>query len=288
MDNEIHVNIEISRNTRYILSTSGRLSSLRRYKKLLQEILRVDIAYIPFHNDMIDSHINPQKFAYALRGMPCLGGAISRDIKYSIIPYLDELDDIANTVQSVNTVIVDNSGRLKGYNTDALGFSQAIMKGIHDSNITVRSAICYGYGGVTSVVVAMLRKLNIKVYITGRNIQTARQRANELQAEVWSDECDIYDDELNHPELFVNATPTTDSPLHLATNLLNALKYCKIAFDHEMPGKCLEEYCSDNSVYHIKGIDMYYPQMYEQWKLFLDGIVEPQAIPALIAQAETV
>ena len=29
-----------------------------------------------------------------------------------------------------------------------------------------------------------------------------------------------------------------------------------------------------------------YPQMYAQWELFLEGIVEKEALPALIAQAE--
>jgi hypothetical protein len=34
------------------------------------------------------------------------------------------------------------------------------------------------------------------------------------------------------------------------------------------------------------GADMYYPQMYEQWKLFLHGLVEPQLIEGLIQEAE--
>jgi len=48
------VSMMIGPHTRYIVSTSGRLSSMKRYKKLLQEILHLDIAYIPIHSNNAD------------------------------------------------------------------------------------------------------------------------------------------------------------------------------------------------------------------------------------------
>jgi hypothetical protein len=103
------VSLLVGANTRYILSTSGRLPSIERYRKLLQEILQLDVAYVPINSgDAIHKEIDPSRFAAALRGMPCLGGSISRDCKYSIIPYLDEIDDLAQSIQSVNTVTVRN------------------------------------------------------------------------------------------------------------------------------------------------------------------------------------
>jgi hypothetical protein len=61
--------------------------------------------------------------------------------------------------------------------------------------------------------------------------------------------------------------------LEEAENFLPAIAGCKIAFDHEMPGVYLAEYCAAKNIYHIKGTAMYYPQMYAQWSLFLEGIV---------------
>jgi hypothetical protein len=80
-----NVSFDIGPSTRYIISTSGRVSSLRRYKKLLQDELKLDIAYLPIHS-MIASEpkIDPEKFVWTLRGLPCIGGAISRDIKESV------------------------------------------------------------------------------------------------------------------------------------------------------------------------------------------------------------
>ncbi|KAJ1406247.1 hypothetical protein B484DRAFT_456861 [Ochromonadaceae sp. CCMP2298] len=206
--------------------------------------------------------------------MPCIGGAISRDIKHSIIPYLDNIEPLAARIQSVNTVIV-LEGRLNGFNTDAMGFRHAIVNGL--KKVTAQSAVCYGYGGVASVVTSVLGELGLTVYITGRNTETAATRAAELGVHLW---------EGQGVDLFVNATPASESPLEQAPHFLDALASCKIVFDHEMPGKYLQEHCSKVGVLHIPGLDMYYPQMQEQWKLFLEGIADADSVAALLQQAE--
>lgn len=80
----------------------------------------------------------------------------------SVIQYLDEIDDIAKSIQSVNTVVRLPSGKLKGYNTDIIGFLEAIRDGMTNANVTVKRAVCYGYGGVASVVAAALFELGIE------------------------------------------------------------------------------------------------------------------------------
>lgn len=237
--------------------------SLARYKKLLQNILNQDVVYLPIHAEP-NSKIDPQEFAWALRGLPCVGGAISKDIKQSIIPFLDELDPSAREINSVNT-IVRYGKKLRGYNTDALGFKIAIERGMHAaSNLTVRRAVCYGYGGVTNVASYVLKSLGIEVFITGRRPDMVLQKAGELNINVWTPEIEV--------DMFVNAAPVTDCPLDEALNFKEALFGCKIAFDHEMPGKYLEDYCNQNNVFLIRGVDMYFPQMVAQWTLFLEPL----------------
>ena len=148
---------EIGNRTMYIISTSGRPSSMLRYRNLLQKICKLDIAYLPIH-DGKDGPIDPKKYANILRSLPCIGGAISKDIKQTIIPYLDELDESAKLVNSVNTVIVIRNGdggeNLKGYNTDSLGFEAAIVQGTQKStNVIVKRAVCYGYGGINHLII---------------------------------------------------------------------------------------------------------------------------------------
>lgn len=72
---------------------------------LLQDVLRQDAAYLPISSPDADGKIDPLNFVRAIRGMNCMGGAISRDIKGTVGPLLDELDPLARTVGSVNTVV---------------------------------------------------------------------------------------------------------------------------------------------------------------------------------------
>jgi len=271
----------VQSQTKYILSTSGRIASLARYNTLLRYVLNMDVVYKSTDESFLENgKVDPEKFTSALRGMPCIGGAISKDIKHSVMPFLDEIEQNAKRIGSVNTIVVCD-GKLNGFNTDAMGFEHAILKGVSDSGIEVKSAVCYGYGGVASVVTTILSNLGIRVYITGRNNNVIKSRAAELSVHEWAGEqCD----------LFVNATPASESALDVATNFLPAIRGCKIVFDHEMPGKYLKEYCTMNGVYHIAGTEMYYPQMYAQWTLFLKEWVPgiEGDIPHLIRQAEEI
>lgn len=47
------ITMKIGPQTRYIVSTSGRISSMQRYRKLLQDILQLDLAYIPIHSNSL-------------------------------------------------------------------------------------------------------------------------------------------------------------------------------------------------------------------------------------------
>jgi shikimate 5-dehydrogenase len=220
--------------------------------------------------------IDPQEFAWALRGMPCIGGAISRDIKQSIIPFLDELDPLARDIRSVNTVI--RSGKiLKGYNTDAIGFMAAIESGMGPNMDTIKSVVCYGYGGVTNVVAHIFKKLGKKVYITGRRPDMVIKKAEELSVSVWTADA--------RPDMFINAAPVSDGPLEEVPFFLDAIKGCRYAFDHEMPGKSLNDYCRLNGIALIKGVEMYLPQMFAQWEMFLSDFTDVSNLESLLQES---
>ena len=136
----------------------------------------------------------------------------------------------------------------------------------------------YGYGGVCSVVVAVLRSLGIKTYCCGRRLEEAAKRASQLGAVVWTPD--------RRPQLFINAAPITDKPLTDAVNFLEAISGCAIAFDHEMPGTYLKDYCEQHGLVHVSGYEMYWPQMIAQWQLFLEGIVQPDKVEELLRSAE--
>jgi len=95
------------------------------------------------------------------------------------MPFLDEIDPIAKTVQSVKTVF-RKGDKLVGYNTDAIGFRQAISKGIARSGIEVQTAVVYGCGGVSSVVFCVLKELGFEVYVIGRRPNQVSSRAYQF------------------------------------------------------------------------------------------------------------
>jgi hypothetical protein len=69
---------------------------------------------------------------------------------------------------------------------------------------------------------------------------------------------------------------------------IEALNLCSIAFDHHMPGESLKKLCAERNILHIPGIDMYYPQMYRQWELFMANFPECNNVewPTMIKKAE--
>jgi len=83
--------------------------------------------------------------------------------KETIIPFLDEVDDVALKIGAVNTVVIKN-GKTKGYNTDAYGFKQMIkpfFKAHHER------AIILGTGGASKAIAFVLEELGCSpIYIS--------------------------------------------------------------------------------------------------------------------------
>ena len=93
--------------------------------------------------------------------------------KEEIIPFLDEIDDTAKKVGAVNTVKVEN-GRLKGFNTDVIGFGKLLEESqsrrVAESQ-SVNEALILGSGGASKAVQYVLRKENIPFRIASRGFE---------------------------------------------------------------------------------------------------------------------
>ena len=60
-----------------------------------------------------------------IRKLDMIGANISMPYKQKVFPYLDEVDEMALKIGSVNTIVHRNS-KLKGYNTDGIGFFRSL------------------------------------------------------------------------------------------------------------------------------------------------------------------
>jgi shikimate dehydrogenase len=135
-----------------------------------------------------------------------IGLSVTLPHKETVIPFLDELDEIAKEIGAVNCIKISN-GKLKGYNTDALGFKQSLRPFL-DVNHT--KALVFGSGGASKAVAYVLKKLNIDVwFVTRKRFETGDTRyetANNLTYEELSPEI------INACKLLVNTTPVGMHP----------------------------------------------------------------------------
>ncbi len=121
--------------------------------------------------------------------------------KERVIPYTQELDELARQVGAVNTVqILRENGQmlLKGYNTDVYGFSSSLSEWFseHDAAIPPK-ALILGTGGASKAVIASLQRMSVEIHLISRNPgKNVYKTYQELNAE---------DMETHH--LIVNTTP---------------------------------------------------------------------------------
>lgn len=80
----------------------------------------------------------------AIRAFKMLGASVSMPFKQAVIPLLDHLDQTAQLVGAVNT-IVNHDGELTGYTTDGIGFVDAL--GDNQVTLTGQTMTLAGVGG---------------------------------------------------------------------------------------------------------------------------------------------
>ena len=87
-----------------------------------------------------------------------LGLNITIPYKRSIINQLDSLDNSAKRIQAVNTILYKNK-KLKGFNTDIIGFAKGVLKKKWNKK---RPVVVFGAGGAAEAIIYFLKLENIK------------------------------------------------------------------------------------------------------------------------------
>lgn len=130
--------------------------------------------------------------------------------KEKVIKYLDVVDETAKEIGAVNTVVNDN-GKLYGYNTDIYGFEQLLNK----NNVDVRgkNALVLGSGGTSKTVTYVLKKGGIKnVFIVSRT-----PNYNEISYKKAQEIDDI--------QIIINTTPYGMMPNYKNASLINLRRF---------------------------------------------------------------
>ena len=195
----------------------------------------IDYIYLPF--DVVDANLKN-----ALKGVVALGISglnVTIPHKEKIIKYLDELSEEAAMIGAVNT-IVNEHGKLKGYNTDINGILESLTE---FKDLITGSKVCVigAGGGARAVIYTLIRHFKPEqITIINRTIQRADTLHNYFSEKMRFDNlktADLFPPDLietfHSSKLIVNSTSVgmfpdvDDSP----TNLKESFHKDQLVFD---------------------------------------------------------
>lgn len=138
----------LSKDTQLCISLAARPSNFgTRFHNHLYAELGLDFVYKAFTTTDIAAAIG------GVRALGIRGCSVSMPFKEDVIALVDELDDSATAIQSVNTIVNDD-GYLRAANTDYIAVAQLIR----DHNLDPATPLLLrGSGGMAKAVAAAFR-----------------------------------------------------------------------------------------------------------------------------------
>lgn len=161
--------------------------------------------------------VKPEELPRAVEGVRALGFRgvnVTIPHKTAIIPLLDEIDEDARIIGAVNTVVNDGD-RLCGYNTDAIGFMEALRETGFEAR-GKRTAVLGAGGAARAVLWALIKHGAERIAIGVRNPEKAMpvaeffRKYGSIQVFFWGE--DGFCSALKEADLLVNTTPLGMQP----------------------------------------------------------------------------
>ena len=199
------------------------------------------------------------------RSIDAKGLSVTIPFKQDVMAHLDEMDEAAQTIGAVNTVVFA-CGTAYGWNTDWIGIKKPL------AHLAGSRAVLLGAGGVAAAAAYALCDLNMEVTILNRTPEKARALAERTGCR-WG----TWDDfDHTHPDLVVNATsigmqPDTNSPLR-PDQLKKEMTVCDLVYTP--PVTPLIAAARNAGCATICGTETFVYQAQEQFRLFF-GIDVP-------------
>lgn len=154
----------------------------------------------------------------AIRALNIRGVNVTIPYKEEVIPFLDEVDSLARKIGAVNT-IVNNNGKLKGYNTDFTGF-QRMLEEDGRFRIEGKKAVIIGAGGASRAVgIALCQRGIEEIHLLNRTRERAEELAlswqkyyPEIKIKTGGLEYDYCKPLISRADLLVDTTPVGMAP----------------------------------------------------------------------------
>lgn len=173
--------------------------------------------------------VSPDHLAQALRALPALGlrGVnVTVPHKIAVMAHCDAIDESAHHVGAVNTIIVQEDGRLYGLNSDVAGFAEPLVQ----HRLAGKRAAIIGAGGATRAVIAALQNMQVEIVAL---LNRTAARAEQLVAEFAVPQCAVLglDAALPAVDLLVNASTMGLKNVHVYAPDLSALPDHALVYD---------------------------------------------------------
>ena len=110
-----------------------------------------------------------ETFPYILKRHPNLKGLnVTIPYKETVCSFLDDLSYDAKEIGAVNTIKIQPSGALVGYNTDVYGFERSLVE---QGGTQHKRALILGTGGASKAVAYVLKKRGVSIQFVSRKQQ---------------------------------------------------------------------------------------------------------------------
>ncbi len=167
--------------------------------------LNLDFVYVAFR-------VRKDELKHAIAGAKSLdihGLNVTMPHKNAVMKYLDEIYSTAKSISAVNTILNDE-GRLKGYNTDGLGAIKALKE--NGISLKGKKLLLLGAGGAGKAIAFHAAQEVEELVILNRTTQKAKKLAEVLRKKFDkkisgnSLSAKIIKEELRDADILVNAT----------------------------------------------------------------------------------
>jgi shikimate dehydrogenase len=136
------------------------------YKKM-----GIDASYVPLRVG------NLKDAMQGVRACNMRGISVTIPYKTAVMPYLDEVDASSQAIGAVNTILHDDKGRLKGYNTDWIGMVRDLEESLE---IKKKTFAILGAGGTARAAVFGIRQRGGIPVIVNRTPERGERLAKEF------------------------------------------------------------------------------------------------------------
>jgi shikimate dehydrogenase len=140
---------------------------------------RIDGAYIPLS-------VAPEKLETAIRGLRALGFRgcnLTIPHKEAVLPLVDDMSVAASRIGAVNTIMIDDDGKIRGDNTDGFGFTASLNAGSPTWRASGGPAVLLGAGGAArAIAVALLDAGVSSIRLVNRTAERAERLAEALRS----------------------------------------------------------------------------------------------------------